>query len=116
MKIKIEKKIGDDIFILDTKNLTLKYNSYDGNKEVKVEKNTIDFDVGKVGDGCGGGRIFLLTKTNIKAFNPENQEFMSLFENLNEAESIYKKGCDLFVQEKDAKYIYNLSMMKKYNV
>ena len=112
--MKIEKKLGDDIYILNTEKQTLDYTSYEGNISIDLEKEVFDFDVGRIGDGCGAGRIFLLFATEIKAFNPENQEYFDVVQELNQAFSIEKNGCDLLVEDKSGKFIFNLAMMKRY--
>jgi len=114
--MQIEKKLGDDTYILNTQNQTLDYTSHEGNISIKLDEEVLDFDVGRIGDGCGAGRIFLLFATEIKAFNPENQEYFEVVQELNQATSIEKNGCDLFIEDADGKYIFNLAMMKRYNL
>jgi len=114
--MKIEKCLDKDIYTLDTQNALLEYETHDGKQKVHVENEPIDFDIGRYGDGCGGGMVFVLYATYIQAFNPETKKFMLLCKELNGASSIEKKACDLFIQEEDAKYIFNLAMMKKYKV
>ena len=109
-----EKKLGDDTYILNRQDQTLQYSSHEGEITVNLEAEVFDFDVGRFGDGCGAGRIFLLFSTEIKAFNPENQEYFDVVQELNQATSLEKNGCDLFIEDADGKYIFNLAMMKRY--
>ena len=114
--MQIEKKLGDDTYILNRQKQTLQYSSHEGEITINLDKEVFDFDVGRIGDGCGAGRIFLLFATEIKAFNPENKEYFDVVQDLNQATSIEKKGCDLFIEDADGKYIFNLAMMKRYSL
>lgn len=77
-----------------------------------------DVAFGKIGDGCGGGRLFIADTFNskLKVFNPENREMMTLFESLNEPCGLDKKGCDIYIADTNAHAIvrFNLSQMKAY--
>jgi len=114
--MKIEKKLGDDTYILNIEKQTLDYTSYKGDISLKLDDKALDMDIGRIGDGCGAGRVFLLFATEIKAFNPENQEYFEVVQELNQAISLEKNGCDLFIEDADGKYIFNLAMMKRYNI
>jgi hypothetical protein len=71
---------------------------------------------GVVGDGCGGGRLFIADTGNnrVIAYDPQSGRTITLMENLHNPCGIGKKGCELFVADTDAHQIlcFNLSLMK----
>jgi len=109
----IEKTLGDDTYRLDTQNSILSYSSYEGEVKINLDEQALDFDIGRFGDGCGGGRLFILFGHKVQTFNPENREFFTLVKDLNQAKSIKKKGCDLFLEEADGSSVFNLTRMEK---
>ena len=54
---------------------------------------------GIIGDGCGGGRLFIADTFNnkVKAYYPEDNSMRTLLEGLNEPSGISKKGCELII-------------------
>lgn len=110
---RIEKFLGDEKYILDTDDSSLTYSSHDGEIFLRLDADPIDFDLGQYGDGCGGGRVFILFKNYIKVYNPEAKTFVMLLQDLKKASSIFKKGCELFIKEEDGDYVFNLSKMSK---
>jgi len=111
--MKIEKFLGEEKYILDKSRSIIEYDSYNEKVIIELDKDPIDFDLGQCGDGCGGGRVFILFNSYIKVYNPQNKEFVLLVQNLKQASSISKKGCELFIKEEDGNYIFNLSKMQK---
>lgn len=77
-----------------------------------------DVVVGKVGDGCGGGRIFIADTFNskLKVYNPEDGSMMTLYSELNEPCGLDKKGCDIYIADTNNSKIvrYNLSQMQAF--
>ena len=73
--------------------------------------------VGIVGDGCGGGRLFIADTFNnkVKAYFPDDGSMMTLLENLDEPSGISKKGCELFIANTNAHEIvvFDLSKMER---
>ncbi len=71
---------------------------------------------GIVGDGCGGGRLFIADTYNnkVKAYFPDDNSMMTLLEGLNEPGGIAKKGCELFIADTNAHRIvvFDLSKME----
>jgi len=76
-----------------------------------------DLCAGIVGDGCGGGRLFIADTFNnkIKAYFPDDSSMMTLLEDLNEPSGISKKGCELFIANTNAHEIvvFDLSKMER---
>ena len=71
---------------------------------------------GIIGDGCGGGRLFIADTFNnkIKAYFPDDNSMMTLLEGLNEPGGIAKKGCELYIANSNANEIvvFDLSKMQ----
>ena len=82
-------------------------------KRLFLEKDAEDFCVGIYGDGCGGGRVFVLYKTCVKAYDLENDEEVLLLDNLVQAKTISKDGCILSIETAANKIRFNLSTMKE---
>ena len=72
--------------------------------------------IGIIGDGCGGGRLFIADTFNnkIKAYFPDDRSMMTLLEGLNEPGGIAKKGCELYIANSNANEIvvFDLSKMQ----
>ncbi|MGB6020342.1 MAG: hypothetical protein WBF77_12195, partial [Sulfurimonadaceae bacterium] len=72
---------------------------------------------GIIGDGCGGGRLFIADTFNnkVKAYYPDDNSMRTLLEGLNEPSGIAKKGCELFIANTNAHEIvvFDLSKMEK---
>jgi thiol-disulfide isomerase/thioredoxin len=72
---------------------------------------------GKMGDGCGGGRLFIADTFNnkIKVYDPFSHSIMDLIEGLDAPMGIAKRGCILYIVNTNAHEIitFNLSEMKK---
>lgn len=77
-----------------------------------------DVVYGKIGDGCGGGRIFIVDTFNskLKVFNPEDGAMMTLLDSLNEPCGLDKIGCDIYIADTNSSQIirFNLSQMQAY--
>lgn len=80
-------------------------------------QHPLDLCVGIYGDGCGGGRIFIVDSYNnaIKVYDPESKKVMTLMEGLCEPSGISKRGCQLFIVNTNAHevLVFDLSKMKK---
>jgi len=80
-------------------------------------QHPLDLCVGIYGDGCGGGRIFIVDSYNnaIKVYDPESRTVMTLTEELSEPSGVSKKGCQLFIANTNAHEIvvFDLSKMQK---
>lgn len=72
---------------------------------------------GIIGDGCGGGRLFIADTFNnkVKAYFPDANTMRTLLEDLDEPAGIAKKGCELFIANTNAHEIvvFDLSKMEK---
>ena len=99
-------------YFIDTKSATLRYR--EGGKEETIAKvEAVDLCVGQYGDGCGGGRIFLVDKVNkkIKVYEQETHAIMTLVECHEVPYSIVKSGCDLYILSKKSVTKFNISTM-----
>lgn len=76
-----------------------------------------DMCIGVIGDGCGGGRIFIADSGHnmIKVYEPENGEVFIILEDISRPKSISKKGCILSVLTDDINELieFDLSSMTK---
>ncbi len=68
---------------------------------------------GIVGDGCGGGRLFMVEDETLKAYDPITKESFILLKNILDAESISKSQCILSVICKNKSLKFDLSSMKR---
>ena len=68
---------------------------------------------GIVGDGCGGGRLFMVKDETLKAYDPITKESFILLKNILDAVSISKSKCVLFVICKNKSLKFDLSSMKR---
>lgn len=79
-------------------------------------QHPLDLCAGIYGDGCGGGRIFMVDSYNnaIKVYDPESKKVMTLMQELSEPSGISKKGCELFIANTNAHEIvvFDLSQMQ----
>ena len=64
------------------------------------------------GDGCGGGRTFYIENETLFVFDPVTKTSQSLLENIFDALSIEKKGCEIFITTKKEKIVFDLSSFK----
>jgi len=73
-----------------------------------------DVVCGEIGDGCGGGRLFITDTYNgkVKAYDPESHTIMTLLDALNEPGGIGKKGCELFIADTNAHRIIRSDLSK----
>jgi len=68
---------------------------------------------GIVGDGCGGGRLFMIENETLKAYDPTTKEYYTLLKNLHNVVSISKSACLITLVCKDEKIEFDLSALKK---
>ena len=64
---------------------------------------------GIVGDGCGGGRLFLVEDSTLKTYDPTTKEYMVLQEGIKSAKKITKDGCILTITCEDSVITFDLS-------
>ena len=68
---------------------------------------------GKIGDGCGGGRIFYIENETLYAFDPITKNSIALLQGIKDAYSIQKSGCVIMIQTKDGEVLFNLSTFQR---
>ena len=66
---------------------------------------------GIVGDGCGGDREFVIENGTLFAIDPVTLTKMVLLENIKDAESLSKRGCNIYIQTKTKKITFNLQTL-----
>ena len=64
------------------------------------------------GDGCGGGREFVIQNGELYALDPITNEKITLLKNIKDAHSLEKKGCRLFIITSKEEIVFNLSTFK----
>ena len=68
---------------------------------------------GIIGDGCGGGRLFMIENLTLKAYDPITKEYYELLKDIKKPLSISKKACKVTVVCEDETILFDLSEMKK---
>lgn len=69
--------------------------------------------IGIVGDGCGGGREFIIENEILFAHDPQSGKNTTLLEDIKDALSISKKACILSIICKNESFEYDLSAMMR---
>jgi len=69
--------------------------------------------MGIVGDGCGGGREFIIENEILFAHDPQSGKNTTLLKNIKGALSISKKVCILYIECKSESFKYDLSKMMR---
>jgi len=67
---------------------------------------------GIVGDGCGGGRFFIVEDEALKAYDPITKEYFILLNNIVNAVSISKSACILTIVGENETIKFDLSKLK----
>lgn len=67
---------------------------------------------GIVGDGCGGGRIFHIENSCLKAYDPQTKESILLLEKIQTPKEMSKKSCTIFIECENELIKFDLSSMK----
>lgn len=70
---------------------------------------------GIIGDGCGGGRFFMIEDGILKAYDPQSKEVIILLEDIKLPKSISKKACTLFIECENESFEFDLPTMTKRN-
>ena len=69
--------------------------------------------IGVIGDGCGGGREFIIKDEILFAYDPQSGENTTLLKDVKNAQSISKKGCILSVICENESFRFDLSQMSR---
>ena len=69
--------------------------------------------IGIIGDGCGGGREFIIENEILFARDPQSGKNTKLYENIKGAKSISKKVCILYIECENESFEFDLSAMKR---
>ncbi|MCK9492183.1 MAG: thiamine biosynthesis protein ThiF [Sulfurimonas sp.] len=68
---------------------------------------------GIIGDGCGGGRFFMVKDEILKAYDPDTKEYIELLVGVKNALTISKSVCVLNIVCQDETIEFDLSKMKR---
>ncbi len=68
---------------------------------------------GVIGDGCGGGRIFIVENETLIAYEPQTKDKIELLNGISMPKSIKKTGCLITIECKDEVIEFDLSALKK---
>ena len=68
---------------------------------------------GVVGDGCGGGRLFIVENETLKAYDPTTKEYFTLLTKLYNVVSISKSACLITIICKKEEIKFDLSALKQ---
>jgi len=68
---------------------------------------------GIIGDGCGGGRLFVVEDEILFAYDPITKEKFTLLEDIKNALTISKKACIITLVCKKEEIKFDLSSLKK---
>ncbi|MBL0708584.1 MAG: thiamine biosynthesis protein ThiF [Sulfurimonas sp.] len=69
--------------------------------------------IGIIGDGCGGGREFIVKDEILSAYDPQSKESHILLKGIKKAKSIGKKNCIISIICEEEKIEFDLSLMKR---
>ena len=67
---------------------------------------------GIIGDGCGGGREFIVEGETLLSYDPYTKESITLLENIDKAKAISKHRCILTIECEDTIIKFDLSNLK----
>jgi hypothetical protein len=68
---------------------------------------------GIIGDGCGGGRFFLVENETLLAYDPQTDSKIFLLDGIKNAKAINKKTCLLIIECEEETIHFDLSSLKK---
>ena len=69
--------------------------------------------VGIVGDGCGGGREFIVEDGVLFAYDSQTDEKIVLLNDIHMPKAISKSGCIIIIECEDEAIKFDLSALKK---
>ena len=113
--------LEDELYFVDSESSSLRCASFNEVNSLIYDndelQHPLDIAVGKYGDGCGGGRVFITDSYNnkVKVYNPQTKEVITIVDNLDEPAGIDKKACELYIcnTNKHEIIIFDLSKMQK---
>ena len=68
---------------------------------------------GIIGDGCGGGRLFIVQDEKLQAYDPQTQSYIVLLEDVLNAVKISKSACLIKIVCKNETICFDLSKLEK---
>ncbi|WP_321777632.1 thiamine biosynthesis protein ThiF [Sulfurimonas sp.] len=71
------------------------------------------FCMGIIGDGCGGGREFIVQNGVLTAYDPQSEESRILLQGIKKPISISKKACIVIIKCEDEVIEFDLSLMSR---
>jgi len=68
---------------------------------------------GIIGDGCGGGRLFIVEDDKLIAYDPQTKELNTLLQNILHPKTISKKACLVTIECEKKIIKFDLSLMQE---
>jgi hypothetical protein len=68
---------------------------------------------GVIGDGCGGGRLFMVKENTLKAYDPITKNSRVLLKDIKKPLSLSKKACIVSVICEEETINFDLSEMRR---
>jgi len=68
---------------------------------------------GIIGDGCGGGRLFVVANETLIAYDPQTEESFILLKGVKKAKRVSKSGCVVEIECETESVKFDLSALKK---
>ena len=68
---------------------------------------------GIIGDGCGGGRVFVVVDETLIAYDPQTQQSITLLEGILNAVKVTKKACLVTIICVNEVIKFDLSALKR---
>ena len=70
--------------------------------------------IGIIGDGCGGGREFIVEDEKLVVYDPYTKETFILLQNIYKAKSISKHGCIITIECEEKTVHLDLSQISEF--
>ena len=68
---------------------------------------------GIIGDGCGGGRLFIVENETLFAYDPQTKDAITLLESVLNAKKVTKDACIVTIECETKNIKFDLSAMKE---
>ncbi len=69
--------------------------------------------IGIIGDGCGGGREFIVEDGVLFAYDSQTDENITLLKDIHMPREISKSGCIITIECEDEEIKFDLSALRK---
>ena len=68
---------------------------------------------GIIGDGCGGGRLFIVENETLFAYDPQTKKSITLLDSVLKAKKVTKDACIIIIECESKNRKFDLSDMKE---